>query len=139
MCSAQNMQSGMRGASKMPCFQVHSFRSYSRIGHFKRQYCHYWLFNNTLTMPNCETLNFITSNFNIGFAKTSKSYSIQPHSITNVPLNLSRVPNYIICLIKPLPPFIFLVQEFYYVLRTEKTCAKFLTIQIPRSTCLQSK
>lgn len=81
-------------------------------------------------MTNCETLNFITSNFNIGFAKTSKSYSIQRHSITNVPLNLLRVPHYIICLIKPLPSFILLVLEFYYVLRKDM-CQVFNYIDTP--------
>ena len=59
------------------------------------------LSQNTITLPNCQTVNFLTSSFIIGIARTRKSISIQPHSITNIPVYLSRVPNNTVCLLEP--------------------------------------
>ena len=59
------------------------------------------LSQNTITLPNCQTVNFLNSSFIIGIARTRRSISIQPHSITNIPVHLSRVPNNTVCLLEP--------------------------------------
>lgn len=55
-----------------------------------------------ITLPNCQTVNFLSSTtFDIGIARASKPFTIQPNCITNIPVHLSRVPHNALCLLEP--------------------------------------
>lgn len=68
-----------------------------------------------IRLPYCQTVNCLSSiTFNIGFARASKPFTIQPNCITNIPVHLSRAPHNTLCLLDPVTSLLFVTSAIVF-------------------------